>query len=111
MRTCVVLFGLALLTAGCRGSPHRTGGVLFTRDAESGPSVFLVRSDGTGVELYLRHAAYPAVSPDATRIAFVRDGEIWVARRNGTAQRAVTTHLRGWEDASRPAWTADGRTI
>lgn len=53
----------------------------------------------------------PAVSPDGARIAFVRDGEIWVVSRSGTAPRAVTVHLHGWVDASRPAWTADGRTL
>jgi hypothetical protein len=50
----------------------------------------------------------PAFSPDGTTIAFVRGGNLFTMRPDGTAERQVTA---GAEIDSRPQFTADGRSI
>jgi Tol biopolymer transport system component len=46
-----------------------------------------------------------AWSPDGRRIAFSRDGELWVMRSDGSQQRALGVRGAG------PAWSPDGRRI
>ena len=60
-----------------------------------------------------RHALDPAVSPDGQWIAFTSLGEgnnsdIWVARRDGSGLRRLTTHAAIDEQ---PAWSPDGRML
>ena len=50
-----------------------------------------------------------AISPDGGLIAFGRDNEIWVLRRNGTHMRQVTSGNQG--AALDPAFLPDGRTL
>ena len=50
----------------------------------------------------------PAWSPDGSRIAYARTGEIYVANADGSGERRLTT-MR--EPVSFPAWSPDGRTI
>jgi Tol biopolymer transport system component len=49
----------------------------------------------------------PVWSPDGRTIAFVRDDDIYVMNRTGSATRRLT-HLRS---AQKPAWSPDGRRI
>jgi Tol biopolymer transport system component len=60
-----------------------------------------------------RHALDPAVSPDGQWIAFTSLGEmnnadIWVARRDGSGLRRLTTHAAVDEQ---PAWSPDGTRL
>jgi Tol biopolymer transport system component len=52
--------------------------------------------------------AEPAFSPDGDTIAFVRDGDLYTTRPDGTGERALTGDA---ELDSRPQFTVDGRTI
>lgn len=50
-----------------------------------------------------------AFSPDGTLLAFVREGDLWVANSDGSGQRrlARTPHVDEWG----PAWLPDGSAI
>lgn len=50
--------------------------------------------------------SYPCVSPDGTRIAFTRDGDVHVMNADGTSIRRLTTE-GGWNSA----WSPDGTKI
>lgn len=52
--------------------------------------------------------AEPAFSPDGITIAFVRDGDLFSIRPDGTGERQITG---GSEIDSRPQFSADGRTV
>lgn len=56
--------------------------------------------------------AQPAWSPDGSALAYVRAGQVFVARRDGTRERRLTVRRPGlhWP-ASFPAWSADGTRI
>jgi Tol biopolymer transport system component len=63
------------------------------------------------VEAAPAEAAYPARNG---KIAFVRDGDIWTMRRDGTAQRRLTSYARtgrGLKDAGDPTWSPNGKRI
>jgi Tol biopolymer transport system component len=71
------------------------------------------------VRLLVSNAADAAVSPDGSRIAFVREGGIWSMARDGSDQRRITKTVaksNGYpgsktvEDGD-PAWSVDGRRI
>ncbi len=69
--------------------------------------LFVIRADGTGARRLPAggaNAASPTWSPDG-RIAFVRDGGIWVASADGRRVQHVAS------EASAPSWSPDGRTI
>ena len=52
---------------------------------------------------------HPAFSPDGTRIAFVRSGQIWVMSAGGSSQTRLTTPS-GYADDG-PSWSPDGTKI
>ncbi len=90
-----------------------SGKIVFTSftKASQRPSLYVMDSDGSHMRLLVRNAAEAAVSPDGRRVAFVRGGEIWTMRRDGTDQRHVTAGRRGWGEAGAPAWSPDRRTL
>jgi dipeptidyl aminopeptidase/acylaminoacyl peptidase len=51
----------------------------------------------------------PAVAPDSRRVAFVRDGRIWIAPLDGTTPAEAAFYARG--AAHSPAWSPDGSTL
>jgi hypothetical protein len=51
----------------------------------------------------------PRWSPDGKRIAFVRDGSIYVARADGSTVRRLTQAGGAWFPANSPAWSRPGR--
>ena len=86
-------------------------------------AVYVVEPNGDGERLLVEDAAEPAWSPDGESIAFTssRDrfgetcfhdcsvnGEIYVARADGTGLRRLTTS-RAQETS--PAWSPDGKRI
>lgn len=103
------------LAAGVTVAAPRTAGdqIVFSRTLrESSPSdVYVIGADGTGLRLLVRHAGSPAVSPDGSTIAFVRGGAIWLANRDGSGQRRLTTPPRSGQGDNEPAWAPNGRHV
>jgi Tol biopolymer transport system component len=81
------------------------GPVVYAR----GGDVHVIGLDGSPLRLTAGAAedAFPAWSPDRTRIAFVRDGSLHVMRADGTAVRRLTTRTGD----GYPAWAPGGRRI
>ena len=50
----------------------------------------------------------PTISPDATKMAFSFQGDIWVAQINGKNPQRLTLHEAHEEN---PVWSADGKTL
>ena len=125
-RIVAVLFVLGLpAVAGCgwTASSERTDGsvgaeaekpegtILFTRVRAGGkPALFTVAADGSRLRLFVTNASSAAVSHDGQRILFVRDGAIWLMRRDGSSQRQVTRPPRTGLDYD-PAWSPGGRVL
>jgi TolB protein len=77
----------------------RRGG-LAKRAVSGGPEFVLDPSTGCG--------AYPAWSPDGTRIAYTKNGDIFVINADGSGQTRLTDHPAGdWG----PRWSPDGNKI
>lgn len=95
-------------------SAARAGGFVTTRLAytvETRHENLVVASpDGTTVPVTQGTSVNtdPAISPDSTRVAFVRQGNIFVGAITGGPVTAVTT---GFQNAWRPTWSPDGRKI
>ena len=53
----------------------------------------------------------PDWSPDGDRVAFARDGEIWVVNLNGTELKRIAARLNFGDVYSRPRWSPDGSQI
>lgn len=52
---------------------------------------------------------FPDWSPDGRRLAFMRDGAIWVMAADGQGARAVTGNPEAWDVG--PVWSPDGARI
>lgn len=63
----------------------------------------LVQADGGGRAQLVKRGAQPAWAPDG-RLAFVRDGDLWLRSVGGEESLLLV-------DASRPAWSPDGDRI
>lgn len=50
--------------------------------------------------------ARPRWSPDGAQLAFLKSGQLWVMRADGTRQRRLTTRAAGG-----PSWSPDGKWI
>ena len=122
----VVAVVLVSATAGYRvlrgrttaGNP--TGELVFSRQAEVNKvtsedgivslavfpeDLYVVGVDGSNRRLLARNAGDAAVSPDGSRIAFTRDGAVWIMQRDGSRGTRLV------RAASEPAWSPDGKTI
>jgi Tol biopolymer transport system component len=75
-------------------------GFLVKRPVAGGSEFVLDPSVGRGVN--------PAWSPDGTRIAYTKNGDIFVINADGSGQTKLTDHPAGdWE----PRWSPDGNKI
>ena len=81
---------------------QETGGArqLVLLPLRGGPAVQLTASE--------KPVSDPQWAPDGRRLAFVRDGAIWVIEVDGSRQVRVTEHPAG---NSRPRWSPDGRRL
>lgn len=78
------------------------GTIAFVR----GGQIWLMRRGGDMRQLTWRGGSAPSWAPDARRLAFERDGQIWSVRVDGRSPRRLTR--RG---GISPAWSPDGRRI
>jgi Tol biopolymer transport system component len=82
------------------------GRLVFQSNRDDNWELYTMRGDGSGLRRLTDDDAddgEPRWSPDAKRIAFVRDGDLYVMRANGDRARKVA------ENAHWPAWSPDGR--
>ena len=76
-----------------------------------GPNdIHVANLDGSGDALVLAGATGPKWSPDATRIAFMRNYAIFVANADGSGAKQVSFPPSSFDDSS-PSWSHDGTQI
>ena len=92
--------------------------ILFTRTRDGRHGIWMVPSLGGVATLLVADAADPAVSPDGTRLAFVREvassaePRVFVAPLRSAENAAqVTTDADGLWEHRHPAWSPDGRLL
>jgi WD40 repeat protein len=87
----------------------RSGRLLFQSDREGGNwQLYSLDPKGAGVRRLTRDDAdggEPAPSPDGGRIAFIRDGDLYVTSASGARARKVA------EDAAWPTWSPNGQSL
>jgi TolB protein len=108
--SCALAVSLAMVAAGAGPAsasfPGRPGKIAFVSDAAGSDDILVMNADGSGRENLTtgpESDTDPAWAPDS-RLAFVRDGAVYVIRPDGTGLRRVTT-------GSAPAWSPDGGRI
>jgi Tol biopolymer transport system component len=98
--------------------PGNNGRIAFTwsrggEGFESGPSprlvgIVSVRPDGSGRRLIVPRGTEPRYSPGGRRIAFMRNGRLWVARADGRHARPLTP--AGWA-VTEHEWSRGGTSL
>jgi len=105
--------GRQLFPCGSDGLPCRDRDPAFSRDGVriafstgEGPDarIAVMRSDGTDLRVLPVDGERPTWSPSGRRLAFERDGQIWIVDADGGDLEQLT--FRG---GSQPAWSSDGR--
>ncbi|SDY15474.1 WD40-like Beta Propeller Repeat [Micromonospora pattaloongensis] len=91
--------------------------IVFQRQADSNgtptgtPAVVLydpLQPEGSQISVVDENGANPAISPDGTKVAFVRDGQIIVSDLAGDNEVVVTSNAASHDN---PTWSPDGTTI
>jgi Tol biopolymer transport system component len=77
-----------LFRGGVTWSPNGSWLVFPTHTARGGPDIFTVRTDGSALHK-LTDGETPAWSPDGSRIAFVREGELFTMAADGSDVQQV----------------------
>jgi hypothetical protein len=100
---CVLV--LALLTAqpAAAAFPGDNGRIAFVSDRHGNDEIYTAAADGSDPQRLTTTSlaeAQPAFSPDATRIAFARTGDIWIMNADGSAAGPLTG-TEGAGDAAR----------
>lgn len=78
------------------------------------PGVYTVALDGSELHLVLPGAVWPEVSPDGSRLAYLRlhgverRGTLYVSNPDGSNERRLT---RPGESVQQASWSPDGQTI
>jgi Tol biopolymer transport system component len=83
------------------------GRIAFTRNRSGREDIYTVRPDGTDLRRITRRGGTePSWSPDGSRLAFARNGGIWVVDADGGQPRRVIRRA-----ANQPVWSPDGKRI
>ncbi|MGC8976721.1 MAG: TolB family protein [Candidatus Ratteibacteria bacterium] len=64
--------------------------IIFHSNRENMNGIWEVNIDGTELRCINKYGDYPVYSKDGTKIAFVRDGNIWVMNSDGKDERQLT---------------------
>lgn len=103
----------ALPAASAEAGLPVNGRIYFASDRDGDYDIYSILPSGTGLIQLTTHPAddtHPAVSPDGKKIAFARDGVIYVKNANGTGpETPLTSPLQG--SARNPTWSPDGKRI
>lgn len=78
--------------------------------ASGGGDVFAVGADGSNPHQLVADATAPAYSHDGTRLAYVKDGSVWISDPDGTRPRLLLRARGGWT-VHRIAWSPDDRRL
>jgi Tol biopolymer transport system component len=111
----VLVLSLALPVSGA-AARHWPGTVVFSKVERSESSGAAVTKGGLFAARWMHvvqltedpRDSQPAFSPDGTKLVFVRDGDLYTTRADGSGLRALTG---GPEIDSQPAFSPDGRSI
>jgi Tol biopolymer transport system component len=85
------------------GFPGQNGKIAFVSD-RTPPGIYTVNPDGSGL-MHLGAGTAPAWSPDGTRIAFIRGGQVWVMNADGSGQQSLG------QPGGDVAWSPDGTKL
>jgi hypothetical protein len=106
VRHLLVLLAVATAALGLLGAaqgafPGTNGLIAFT----CGINVCQSAADGSSAGVLISNGTDAVWSPDGTKIAFSRSGDIWTANADGTNQALFVS------GATNPAWAPNGTTI
>jgi len=104
-----IVLATAAMPAGA-ANHFINGRIAFTSIRDGNSEIYVMNPNGSGQTRLTFNKAEdldPAWSPDATRIAFVRDGQILIISPDGSTEKVLTdpAHHR------RPSWSPDGKLI
>jgi Tol biopolymer transport system component len=87
------------------------GRIVFDSPVNGQWQVFIVNPDGTGLQQLTNipgGIGDPAISPDGTLIAFVKDNRLYVMNADGTGVRSV---YEADSEVGYPSWSPNSRKI
>jgi TolB protein len=107
---------IALAAPAEAAFPGQNGPIAFQRLLGGGQiEIFGINPDGSGVSNLTNNGdsnTAPAFSPDGSRIAFIRDLDVWVMNADGTGQVNLTNDPGNGQPAdSDPSFSPDGQRI
>jgi dipeptidyl aminopeptidase/acylaminoacyl peptidase len=116
---CTLAALLACLAGAVRSAeaafPGQNGKIAFASNRSGSFDIYASNSDGSGLADLTATPGIdefePAWSPDGRRLAYRRDGAIWVMNADGSAQTPLTGGSAVGEFAKEPTWSPDGRQI
>jgi len=87
---------------------HLYDRIAFVSDRSGALLIYSIDPWNPHVPRLLLTGVYPAVSPDGLRIAYQRNGDVYVANSDGTGETRLTDSS---DFEGRPAWSPDGSRL
>jgi Tol biopolymer transport system component len=112
----VILIGSSLASAQPALSSPTTpvGRIVWATLVNGSGDIYVMEADGSGQHSLTSgpdHDGGPAWSPDGSKIAFYRNGQIWTMNADGSDLAQVTSPSGGGETDLNPSWSPDGTRI